>query len=362
MTSTSDLKDSKLQDRGSSFDVGHSTGGLDFISSSGYPKIEFELDDDDDEADSDIGDENDNITNSSGNDQKSNLQIDDQRKEAFQRRKGDSKSLPAPLRPITKSTLFIQMEYCERRTLRGLINKGIYDHTNEVWRLLRQILEGLVHIHSFGMIHRDLKPENIFLDLSNNPKIGDLGLATVGQHSALQNPLNPRAGESVKSAGDDMTRDIGTALYVAPELRSSVSGMYTEKVDMYSLGIIFFEMCHPLKTGMERGEILGALRSEKHKLPEEFNDSAKQTQGSIIESLVRHKPSERPTSAGLLHSDILPLRVEDEQMRSALQRISDPSSPEHHTMMSAMFSQVSNQQIMDKVWDMDDHNRFVCAL
>ena len=48
---------------------------------------------------------------------------------------------------------------------------------DESWRLFRQILEGLVHIHSQGMIHRDLKPSNIFLDMSGNVKIGDFGLA-----------------------------------------------------------------------------------------------------------------------------------------------------------------------------------------
>ena len=52
---------------------------------------------------------------------------------------------------------------------------------------------------------------------------------------------------------EDMTGQIGTAMYVAPELGISRVTSYNQKVDLYSLGIIFFEMCYkPLSTGMER--------------------------------------------------------------------------------------------------------------
>ena len=68
-----------------------------------------------------------------------------------------------------------------------------------------------------------------------------------------------------------MTGQIGTAMYVAPELNTGKSMVaYSQKVDMYSLGIIFFEMCHPpLTTGMERIKILSSVRSKDIILPNE---------------------------------------------------------------------------------------------
>ena len=64
-------------------------------------------------------------------------------------------------------------------------------------------------------------------------------------------------------SNDRMTGKVGTALYVAPELGSAKSKIkFSQKVDMYSLGIILFEMCYkPLTTGMERVKTLGVLRS-----------------------------------------------------------------------------------------------------
>ena len=58
-----------------------------------------------------------------------------------------------------------------------------------------------------------------------------------------------------------MTGQIGTAMYVAPEINAGkVIAAYNQKVDIYSLGIIFFEMCTPaLTTGMERIKILVML-------------------------------------------------------------------------------------------------------
>lgn len=93
--------------------------------------------------------------------------------------------------------------------------------------MFRQVVEGLNHIHGHGIIHRDLKPDNIFIDVTGNPRIGDFGLATSGQYH-----LADKAAGAVDEVQSDLTRSIGTALYVAPELRSSTNSHYNEKVDV----------------------------------------------------------------------------------------------------------------------------------
>jgi serine/threonine protein kinase len=61
---------------------------------------------------------------------------------------------------------------------RTAIDSGLCEDEERMWRLFREMVEGLAHIHQQGMIHRDLKPVNIFLDSNDHVKIGDFGLAT----------------------------------------------------------------------------------------------------------------------------------------------------------------------------------------
>ena len=56
-----------------------------------------------------------------------------------------------------------------------------------------------------------------------------------------------------------MTIDIGTPVYAAPEIASGKT--YSSKVDMYSLGVCFFEMCYKMSTGMQRATVLKDLRT-----------------------------------------------------------------------------------------------------
>jgi translation initiation factor 2-alpha kinase 4 len=91
--------------------------------------------------------------------------------------------------------------------------QDLYKVTEEVWRLFREILEGLVHMHGLhNIVHRDLKPENIFISRGTDGvahvKIGDFGLATSGQTSSSEKG----------TAGTSEMSNVGTAMYLAPEL------------------------------------------------------------------------------------------------------------------------------------------------
>ncbi|KAF6023266.1 hypothetical protein EB796_018423 [Bugula neritina] len=193
------------------------------------------------------------------------------------------KSPPKPAAPLHTQFMYIQMEFCEKNTLRQAIDSGLHENLDRVWRLFREVIEGLVHLHDQGMIHRDLKPVNIFLDLNDHVKIGDFGLATTamiaklpegGMGGVTDQTHSVDAGVSQSmSVGDGRhTGRVGTLLYVSPEIKSSHGKTsYSQKVDIYSLGIIFFEMCYrPLTTLMERDKIIGNIRRPEIILPNDF--------------------------------------------------------------------------------------------
>ncbi|VDM23310.1 unnamed protein product [Wuchereria bancrofti] len=163
--------------------------------------------------------------------------------------------------------LFIQMEYCEKSTLRNLIDSSkLLKNPRQIWRLFREILLGLQYIHQEGTIHRDIKPMNVLIDGSDHAKIGDFGLATRDIMSKNLSSLNE------SDMNFSMTKDIGTALYIAPELLSTAGGSidYTTKIDVYSLGIVLFEMFYrPLLPGMERIAVIKNLRGSGH-FPSDF--------------------------------------------------------------------------------------------
>ncbi|RCH92872.1 hypothetical protein CU098_002849, partial [Rhizopus stolonifer] len=269
--------------------------------------------------------------------------------------------------------LYIQMEYCEKKTLRDVIDEGIEEQ--EAWRLFRHILEGLVHIHSQGMIHRDLKPANIFLDSNNDVKIGDFGLATSSQTMVDGGQSFSRTGSQVRiynntetsnvstsytgysasnqNMDESMTTGVGTTFYVSPEVMpnqatGTTAGMrYNQKVDMFSLGVIFFEMCYQFSTGMQRVIILNELRNGK--FPPDFPANYV-NQKKIISILLSPQPKDRLNSFELLRSDLLPPKLEDEYIKECVRTIANPNTPYYDKLMSAMFLQ-SPDRLKDLTYD-----------
>lgn len=329
-----------------------SSRGLDFVSSSGFNDIVFGEDSNDgSESEDEDDEETASGTETDGRNVNGRLALNHgTQSESAIDDSEDTDSRPqrtyrASSRRFVRSTLYIQMEYCERHTLRDLIRKDMYARPDEGWQMLRQVLEGLAHIHNHGIIHRDLKPDNIFIDVAGNPRIGDFGLATTSQYTSADKVL------ASTNTGTDMTRSVGTAMYVAPEIKSGSGVNYNDKVDMYSLGIIFFEMCFPLQTAMERHEVLLKMREKEHTLPPEFQAPEKVLQGNIITELISHSPSDRPSSMELLRSGKLPVQIEDETIRQALQSLTDPGSQYYQKMMTALFSETPDQRIKDFAWD-----------
>lgn len=165
-------------------------------------------------------------------------------------------------------------------------------------RIFKHIVRGVVHIHSNGLIHRDLKPENIlfgdFVDWI--PKIGDFGLVT-----DLKNDQLLFKSRKVSGEGEEITSGVGTVTYASPEQLNAT--MYNEKVDIYSLGIIFLELFCPFNSEMERAKVITELRT-KSILPSWFVQEMPKEAAFILWSTASD-PDLRPSAQEILELDLL---------------------------------------------------------
>uniref|UniRef100_A0A8B9VFE5 eIF-2-alpha kinase GCN2 n=1 Tax=Anas zonorhyncha TaxID=75864 RepID=A0A8B9VFE5_9AVES len=253
--------------------------------------------------------------------------------------------------------LYIQMEYCEKSTLRDTIDQGLYEDTSRLWRLFREILDGLAYIHEKGMIHRDLKPVNIFLDSDDHVKIGDFGLATDHPANAAISKQEENHLDSFAKSdpSGSLTGMVGTALYVSPEVQGNTKSTYNQKVDLFSLGIIFFEMSyHPMSTASERIFVLSQLRLPNIVFPQDFDEVKHAKQRSVITWLLNHDPAARPTAVELLKSEHLPPpQMEESELHEVLHHtLANVDGKAYRTMMSQIFSQRISPAI-DYTYDSD---------
>ncbi|XP_075221810.1 pancreatic eIF-2alpha kinase isoform X2 [Lycorma delicatula] len=174
--------------------------------------------------------------------------------------------------------LFIQMQLCRKDSLREWLecNKR-QRQSKQVLSIFEQIIGAVEYVHLQGLIHRDLKPSNIFFSLDGQIKVGDFGLVTamVENGDTAWSPQDTTPDSNNKSFGtknnEKHTARVGTHLYMSPE---QVEGkLYNYKVDIYSLGLILFELLVPFDTSMERQRTLGNLR--KNIFPTDFQNNFK---------------------------------------------------------------------------------------
>ena len=145
-------------------------------------------------------------------------------------------------------------------------------------KMFAEICLGLNHIHKNNMIHRDMKPENILISDLLEPKLCDFGWAT----------------KVVKD--EQKTTFCGTFDYMAPEVFESQE--YNSAVDIWSLGIILYELYHgesPFK-GKTVFEIFSKIKNKKV----EFKENLDLKVRNLIQEMLNLKSEKRPTILGIL--------------------------------------------------------------
>ena len=136
-----------------------------------------------------------------------------------------------------KIMFYIQTELCSKNNLNHFLEKRKEINISENIKIIKQIIDGINYIHSLDIIHNDLKPNNILFSKEGIIKITDFGLSKFSYHKI--------SSESYE----------GTYLYKDPNNK-----IITKYNDIYSLGVIIFELFSIFDTQMERFVVMSKLK------------------------------------------------------------------------------------------------------
>ncbi|KAK2142502.1 hypothetical protein LSH36_947g01029 [Paralvinella palmiformis] len=193
-----------------------------------------------------------------------------------------------------KLYLYIQMQLCKRESLRDWLAANTQDRGRAlVLDIFHQIVGAVDYVHDKGLMHRDLKPSNIFFSMDGVVKIGDFGLVTALEQT--------HAGRN-----------------------------YTHKVDIYALGLIFFELFYPFNTQMERIRTLSDVK--RLRFPDKFAQMLSGDEVTFVRRMLSHDPEQRPSCKDILKQ---PMLERFEKVCKAYEQARARSSSRIHTVSTS---------------------------
>lgn len=117
--------------------------------------------------------------------------------------------------------IYLFLEFCDKKSIKNYLGKGGYLDENNTKKIMYQLISSLNFLFEKNIYHRDVKLDNILLTDDYNLKLADFGLSTINKTNYFK-------------------RLCGSPLYMAPEIL--VLNKYTIKSDIWSVGIVMFEL------------------------------------------------------------------------------------------------------------------------
>lgn len=198
-----------------------------------------------------------------------------------------------------KLNYYIVLEYCPGQSIREFLKKSENGYLNEnyVRKILRDVIHGLVYLHSHKIVHNDLKLENFIIDSKGRVKISDFGLATFY--------------EDDKDDDDDTPSICGTINYLSPEIIQRKGNGF--KADIWAIGVSAFIMLtgRPPFEGINREAVFGKILDCEYHFPSQIPISPDAKK--LIQSILQIKPFKRPTASDLLNFPFL-AKIDREQV------------------------------------------------
>lgn len=189
--------------------------------------------------------------------------------------------------------VFIVMEYIEGFTLRDVITEQGALGVTESLRYFAPVVSAMSAAHKNGILHRDLKPENILISKDGRVKVADFGLAK-----------GPQLGATLTVESSVI---LGSVSYLSPE--QVQRGLSDMRSDVYSLGIVLFEMLTGKKPfdGESPIQIAYMHVNENVMAPSKLNSNIPPELDEIVLKATANNPDKRFKDAGALQEQILSL-------------------------------------------------------